>query len=66
MDMYSIFTVRLKWLPRDGRSLKLILLIMSTILEDANRRVNQATESLRRVEDRLNAYMDNTTNQPIC
>lgn len=38
---------------------------MSTVIENADRRANEATASLRRAEDRLNAYMDNPTNQPL-
>jgi hypothetical protein len=38
---------------------------MSTVIENADRRANEAEGRLKRADDRLNAYMDNPTNQPL-
>lgn len=34
-------------------------------MEEATACLREARESLKRAEDRLNAYMDNLTNQPL-
>jgi hypothetical protein len=38
---------------------------MSTVIEIATTGLSEARESLRRAEERLNAYMDNPANQPL-
>ncbi|MEY4861055.1 MAG: hypothetical protein RL059_754 [Bacteroidota bacterium] len=52
--------------PRDGgmkATLNLLSFKMSTVIEDANKRANEATESLRRAEEELREWK--VANQPL-